>query len=315
MRRGILFLCLLALGNLLVIAQTEAPTPQPPDRTRSGSRTSTSVMRESNASFERLRALELVQTKEKASGSSLLELGDTIYRKPSKEEIGNLRPAPHMLSKYAAFLRQPNTGIVKLNADSSCFQDTDVVVAKENCLQYLIPGAGTAFSFRIENYRLPHLADLVLSNDVLKTDGVLQQGVMVKIGDVPLESVTLETGGLKYLLDFKPAADLDAFMKNDRELADGVEADGFLYRLGFYVDDQSTFALRSIAYRGEVIRVVKGIRYNEMDFDKRKDIIVAFRVIDKDSAGNITLLWKILAKNNSPVLKVKQANSKDHGKK
>jgi hypothetical protein len=235
-----------------------------------------------------------------------MELEETIYRKPNKEEIKALSPSPNLFDKYAALLSQPDTGLVKLNADSTCVEKTGVVVAKENCLQYSIPGAGTAFSFRIENYRIPHLADLILTKDVFKTDGALQQGVMVKLGDVAPEAVTPETKGLKYLLDFKPAENLADLQKYDRDLAKGIEADGYLYRLGFYVDNQSTFALRSIAYRGELVRSVKGIKYNELDFDKRKDIVVIFRVVEKDTNGNITLLWKILAKNNSPVLKIKQ---------
>lgn len=308
MKYAALFLSVFIFSGIYVNAQSPSPTPLNPNRRATGSRSNTSGARETNTQFEQLRSLEIRQTEEKVFVNPLGELAETIYRKPNKEEIKLLSPSQYLLDKYDAFLRQQNVGITKLSSDSGCVEKSNVLNVKENCLHYAIPGAGTAFSFRIENYRVPHLADLILSNDVLKTDGVLQQGLMVALGDVPLEKVTLETKGLKYLLDFKPANDADVLSKNDLALSKGVEADGFLYRMGFYVTDKTTFALRSIAYKGKFMRSVKGISYNELDFDKRKDIVVAFRVIEKDSYGNITLIWKILSENNSPVMKIKQSN-------
>lgn len=307
MKYGILFLSVLVAVSLNVNAQTQSPTPQPSPRPDARDpRSNAPTNRDINSKFDRLRALEIIQTEERGLNNPVDQLRETIYRKPSKEEIKILSPSSYLLDKYAAFLRQPDAGITKLNADSSCAENSNVVVAKENCLLYAMPGAGTAFSFRVENYRIPHLADLTLSNDVLKTDGILQQGVMVRLGDVSLENVNLNTKGLKYLLDFKPVNNFDEFLQKDRELSNGVKSDGFLYRLGFYADEGTTFALRSIAYKGEIMRSINGVRYNELDFDKRRDIVVAFRIIEKEANGNITLIWKILSKNNAPSLKIKQ---------
>jgi hypothetical protein len=195
-----------------------------------------------------------------------------------------------------------------LNGDSSCSQSPGIVVAKENCLPYKLPGAGTAYSFRFESYRLPHLADLILSSNILKTDGILQQGLMVNLGNVPLEEVTLQTRGMKFLVDFMPGTNPENLLKLNSQLSKGIQADGFLYRLGFYVDDQVTFALRSIAYKGKVMRSAKGMVYNELSFDKRKDIVVAFRVVEKEPNGNITILWKILSQQDAPNLKTGAAS-------
>jgi hypothetical protein len=221
-----------------------------------------------------------------------------------------LVPSSDYLNKYALFLKEPNTGIIKLNSDSSCAETTIVITAKEKCLQYSMPGAGTAYSFRLESHRIPHLADLILSENVLKTDGVLQQGILVKLGDVPLDSITLQSKGLKYLTDFVPSTDTENLAKFDRQLIDGIKVDGFIYGLGLYATDQTTYALRSIAYKGKVERFVNGITYNELDFDKRRDIIVAFRILEKEPNGNITIAWKILSNENAPTLKIKQIRDK-----
>lgn len=312
MKYWILFLFMALFGGLNVNAQTSIPTPQPaPRRTRSNP----TVVRDSNSTFDQLRALEIERKKEELPiNNPLNELKQIIYRKPNKEEIQILAPSPAVLEKYAVFLRQPDVGIIKLNADSSCVESSEIAVAKETCQQYAIPGAGTAYSFRFESYRLPRLADLILSKGILKTDGVLQQGMMVNLGDISLQDVTLQTKGLKYLVDFKPAADVESLLEIDRKLSKGIEVDGFLYRLGFYVNDQVTFALRSIAYKGKYMRSVKGILYNELDFDKRKNIIVAFRVVETEASGNVTILWKMLSQGNAPVLKIKQTKENQQTK-
>jgi hypothetical protein len=168
-----------------------------------------------------------------------------------------------------------------------------------------MPGAGTAYSFRTESHRIPHLADLVLSKNVLKSDGVMQRGLLVNLGDIPLEDITVQTKGLKYLVDFDPVADAESLAKFDRQLLEGIKADGFIYGLGLYVKNQATYALRSIAYKGKAARSANGIPYNELDFDKRRDILVAFRIVEQEANGNITVVWKILSSKDAPTLKIK----------
>ena len=302
----VVLLFVVLTGAFGASAQTATPTPRVVVSTPSNFPTS----RDTDARFRDLNALEIRRTKEAGTFKPLAEIEQEFYRKPNKAEIKILAPAPNLLEKYAAFLRQPDTGIIKLNADASCVRTPELVVAKESCLQYTMPGAGTAYSFRVESYRLPRLADLILVNDVLRTNGAMQQGIMVNLGDMPLEDVTLQTGGLKYLLDFKPAEDGDALLETSERLSRGVKSDGFVYGIGFYVKKPTTYALRSIAYKGTFVRTVKGVSYNELDFDKRKDIVVAFRLIEKDASGNATILWKILSCQNAPGLKLKQPEAK-----
>jgi hypothetical protein len=301
------FFIFFAINVVAAGAQTTTATPQPRAPRNPPTRPNTSV-RDANAVFDQLRSLEIPHKQESAiKGSPLEQIVQSVYRKPTKEELRLLTPPPHYLEKYAQFLRQPDTGIIKLNDESACAQKAAVVVANEECLRFTMPGAGTAYSFRAETYRAPHLADLILAKDVLKTDGVLQQGILVNLGDVPIEDVTLQTKGLKFLNDFQPVADVEALKDADRRLSEGVRADGFLYRFGFYISDQTTFALRSIAYRGKVMRSFNGVTYNELNFDKRKDVIVVLRVVELDPQGHATILWKILQNKEAPSLKNEQS--------
>ncbi|MEO7658700.1 MAG: hypothetical protein ABIV48_03715 [Pyrinomonadaceae bacterium] len=287
--------------SMTVIAQVPSPTPTPNPNSR---QRQVNPIIADNANFDRLRSLELMIPKDSADNHPLLNSKKGIYRRPSKEEIQILAVAEPLLTLHAALLRGPNTGIVKLNGESSCLSDVDVVVATEKCLGFKMPGAGTAYSFRTESYRLPRLADVILLDGVFRTGGVFQQVFMADIGDVAIEDVSLETRGLKYLNRLKPVRDSDEFMRFDAEIANGIEADGLTYRKGQLVKDNSTFVLRSIAYRGSYIRSIDGISYDELEFDKRRDVIVAFRVVDMDTAGNITILWKRLKDTESPKLKI-----------
>ena len=66
--------------------------------------------------------------------------------------------------------------------------------------------------------------------------------------------------------------------------------------------------MRSIAYRGNYYRAIDGFLYDELDFDKRKDVTVAFRIIRRDEES-VTIIWKQLVEKDSP--KVKRNNKED----
>jgi len=228
---------------------------------------------------------------------------EPLYRKPTKKELKAIEPRRELFDKYAVFLRQPKTGLTKLIDDKGCAENTKVVVATDNCLQYTMPGAGSSFSFRTENYRIPRLADLTFTDKSFQAGGVLLHGIFVNIGNVLLEEVNLQTRGLKYLADFQPEPAYEKGKELDLQLMQGIKNDGFLYRRGLFVVENTTFALRSIAYSGKYFRAVKNLTYNEFDFDKRKDVIVVFRIVEKDEAGNVTILWKELQEKDSPEVK------------
>lgn len=235
--------------------------------------------------------------------SALNRLTHPLYRKATKEELRKIAPNPHLFQKYAAFLRQDETGLTRLLPDAGCAESTRVVVATKECLAYTMPGAGYAYSFREDNYRIPRLADIIFTENSFQASGVLLHGIFVKLGDVPLETVGLQTAGMKYLVDFQPEPNYDRAKLISEKLSEGVETDGFFYRRGLNAEDDTVYALRSIAYRGRYLRAIRGITYNEFAYDKRRDIIVAFRIVERGADDSVTILWKILSEKKSPKIK------------
>lgn len=228
-----------------------------------------------------------------------------LYRKPTKDELKVVAPDSDLRNKFADFLRREDTGLFKFVVDYGCARNDKIVAATENCLKFTMPGAGNSYSFRTNNYRIRRLADLTFTGKSFYVTGILTHGILVNIGDVPLENITLQTAGTKFLSEFQPVSDLEKAVEIERELISGIKKDGFLYSRALSAVENTTYLLRSIAYNGKILRAVRGITYNELDFDKRKDVIIAFRVVRRDEDGSVTILWKELLEKDAPKLKRK----------
>ena len=224
-----------------------------------------------------------------------------LYREPSKEEMSLLAPSSEDTENFADFLRQKNTGLIKLIADKGCDKNT-VVAASAHCSTYTMPGAGSAFSFRTNNYRMEHLADLNFTGKSFQALGSLIHGIMVNLGDVPLEKVDLQTEGISYLTNIRPASDIGKAQELADQLTKGIDNNGFVYRSILPVKENATYVLRSVAYDGVLPRTIRDISYNEFEFDKRRDVIIAFRVVRLDANESVTILWKELANKKASKL-------------
>ena len=123
---------------------------------------------------------------------------------------------------------------------------------------------------------------------------------MVELGDVSLDDVSLESDGLDFLRNFVPETSSKEAQKQFSQMARGVRINNFLYRKALPANENSTYALRVIAYKGGIFQTFRGFRYNILEGDKRIDLTLAFRVIRKDADGSVTLLWKELERGEAP---------------
>lgn len=237
----------------------------------------------------------------------LAQLIAPLYRKPNGKDIASLLPDKPLVEKYADFLRQTDTGIVKLVADSGCVYSDRVVNVKDDCLKYSFPGAGNSYSFRTEAYRLRHLADITYVDDKLRMTGIFMHSVAVDLGNVPIEDASLATNGMKFLTEFKPSTQADDVLLVDKHLTRGVMNSNFIYSKEVDPMVDRTYAIRAVAYRGKVVRSAGGIRYNELEYDKRRDVIVVFRVVALNDES-LTIVWRKLAEIESPRIRMPKAD-------
>lgn len=293
---------------------TPAPTPVPVATPRQTPGQTLQRSRE----FESLRTEESIalaeEQRQKAQRHKLAtQMVDELYRKPSKKELLLVSIDNELQNKFADFLKQDDTGIIKFLNQSKCSNSANVVQANEDCLENTMPGAGASYSFRTNTYRIPQLADLSFTENTFITVGNWIHGLLLEIGDVSLDKLSLQTSEVAELSSFPPASKFETAKEIDLKLLEGIKYKDKIYRRLTPARENTTYLLRSIAYRGTIYKTAQGFVYNELDYDKRKDILVAFRVVKIDSEGNATILWKQLAVKDAPKI-VQPKPSKDETK-
>ena len=215
------------------------------------------------------------------------------YNKAELKKIkALLEPNPEDLAKYKDFLEQPKTGMFRLFPDFEC-EIKNVIRADGDCENF-IPG-GWVYSFRLKTRNAGFLSDIRFSGEDLITDGFLAQGILVPLGDIGLETISLNSEGMKFLNDYKPAVQSREAKKQFTQIANVFAFDGFRYAKRVRAIANINYAMRVIAYRNDN---VGGL----IDFDKRMDLTVVFRIVRKDENGGITILWKELKRQDAPKL-------------
>lgn len=300
MKIKFLLFSLLLCGATLKAQQT---APQRPSTPAEETRRMMREREETNRRFDALKSVgEYNRNIRSVSRAAVMQNVANIYRKPGEKEMEILSVDKNDLKKYAAFLRQSKTGLTRLMADRGCAESPNVINVAEECRKYQMPGAGSSFSFREKNYRLRRLSDLTYDAAGFRSSGLLSHAILVNIGDAPLETVSLQTNGLKFLTAFETVTDFELARQADKKIANGIENDGFFYSRNAAAKENSTYVLRVVAYRGNLYRALDGLVYDELDFDERRDVTVAFRIVNRDTES-VTILWKIISDQKSPAIK------------
>jgi hypothetical protein len=216
----------------------------------------------------------------------------------SKEQRRQLAPDAHLNSKYSDFLRQPRTGLIKLFPDAGCEENARVLRVDSDCLNW-VPNSAF-YSFREREHTTGFLSDIRLKNNVFVSNSFLSQGILAALGDIPLESISLASDGMKFLVDYQPAIHSREALKQFEEITKGVKAGKYEYRNVLMATENMTYAIRTIAYRAQVYQFFQGRPFNILEGDKRVDLILAFRIVRKDKNGAAHILWKELDRKDSP---------------
>lgn len=183
-----------------------------------------------------------------------------------------LSPSKEDRRAHAEFLSQPGTGLVRL-------------LPREKWDGKLSTrGGGSYYSFTRLTHEYGNGSDISLEQNMLSVGFAgANFGFMANLGDVPLETVTGETEGVRYMASFQtPSLEPDA-RKAQRQFGGGFQSEQWAYKDRMPVSVGSTYVLRSVNYESS-------------------DVLVAFRVVRKDSDGSLVLLWKLLQEFPRPTL-------------
>ncbi|HSB10925.1 MAG TPA: hypothetical protein VLM38_15670 [Blastocatellia bacterium] len=187
-----------------------------------------------------------------------------------------LEPADKDRAKYADFLEQPDTGLIRL-------------LPRETFQNKLTINEGAAFySFVRLTHEYGFGSDLDLEQGQFGVGFAgADFGFLTRLGKVPIEEITLDDPAAQFLATFAPPTALAEARAQQRRTASGFEINGFAYKSRSPVKKKRAYLLRSIIY-------------------DHSDVLVAFRIASQDFDGSVVIVWKILKRFPAPQLTASQ---------
>ncbi len=208
-------------------------------------------------------------------------------------QIAKITPAREDFEKYSEFLDSEKTGLVKILSDPGC-NVLKLQINDPKCSNALpIKGSGSYYSFRTFKHSGEDWADIHYINNKIKVGFSDQSlGYISDLGDTSIESLSLKSPQVKFIRSL-PRPKTYKVLEITKNLAKtGIVKDNFTYSDQVNVELGNTYILRSIGYRWE----------DQAFNDKRVEAVVAFKVVNVGSEGEITILWRRLKEKKSPKL-------------
>lgn len=197
-----------------------------------------------------------------------------------KLEEAFLSPSEEDWAKYADFLSQTDTGLIRLLPREK--YDADVRQANKHKLT--IRGGGAYYSFVRLTHEYGYGSDISLYDGWLSTGFAgANYGIMTTLGNTPLENLTVETPAVQFLATHTPPSEEPKARIEQTRWGQGEMIEGTTYGERLRMGVNTTYLLRSV------------------DYDT-SDVLVAFRVVRVDSDGSAIILWKLLKKYPAPKL-------------
>lgn len=193
-----------------------------------------------------------------------------------------LEPSEEDRLTYTDFLQQPKTGIVRLlpreKYDDNAYKD----VKKPSVT---IRGGGAFYSFSHDSHDYNSGSpEILLERGQLSVGFAgMDYGMLTSLGDVPVEQVTIEHPGVRFLAEYSAPSEGPDARSEARRFGQGVPLDGAIYKNSVRAAVNATYVLRSINFIAS-------------------DVLVAFRVVRQDTDGSIVIVWKLLKKYQAPKL-------------
>ncbi|HEX7772676.1 MAG TPA: hypothetical protein VF435_09665, partial [Pyrinomonadaceae bacterium] len=176
----------------------------------------------------------------------------------------------------ASFLSQPQTGIIRLMPRETYDGNAKRALA--------IRGGGAYYSFVRKTHEYGFGSDIELAQEQLSAGFAgADYGMLLNLGDVPLEQVASDHAATRALLDYTPPVKEPEVRAVQRKLWQGIELSGITFKNRIPAKVANTYLLRSISV-------------------DRSDIMVVFRVVRQDTDGSLILVYKVLKTFPKPTM-------------
>lgn len=146
-----------------------------------------------------------------------------------------------------------------------------------------VQGGGSYYSFTTKSHDYQKIAQIGLEQNYLRVGFAgADYGFIADLGNIPLASVTKETGEINFLVNYKPPTK-ETEVRSEQSKSHNYETETATYRRNVAVSIGHTYALRAIS------------------FDDA-DVLVAFKIHRKDADGSLIIFWKLLEEFEKPRL-------------
>ncbi|MCI0336180.1 MAG: hypothetical protein L0226_01270 [Acidobacteria bacterium] len=174
--------------------------------------------------------------------------------------------------KYSEFLRQPDTGLIRL-------LPRERYDAKR---KLPINGGGAYYSFALLKHESGRGYDISLEQNYFSVGFAgYDFGFIVTLENLHLEELTLEHPVARSMAEYNPPIKEHEIRAEYRKTWEGLKVGEMTAKKRVQVNPSNTYLLRSF------------------NFDET-DVLVAFRIVRQDQDGSVILLWKMLKKFPAP---------------
>jgi len=178
--------------------------------------------------------------------------------------------------EFAAFLNQPQTGIIRLLP-----RETYDGNAKRGLA---IRGGGAYYSFVLKTHEYGRGSDIELAQGHLSVGFAgADYGMLLNLGDISLDEVASDHLATRALLDYRPPTKEAEVRAEYRKLWPGIELTAFTFKSRVPANVSNTYLLRSISIDSS-------------------DTVVAFRIVRKDTDSSLILIFKVLKSFPKPTM-------------
>ena len=252
----------------------------------------------------------LMYRRKKLTKASAEAEKDKMEAQKALTELRSVNPEDEM--KYNGVLASGIGGLFRLFPDFDC-TTRDLVRVDGDCAAFV--DSSSDYSFRQNVYvdGREGLGDIHFNHNKIISEGFLENGILVSLGDIPIENVKLTDTGLKFLVDFKPALKYREALELESGLHKGIDSGGYTYTDSLSAQENTTYAFRAVAYKHSFIGApLADRRFLQMRLDNRVDQILVFRIVRRDVDGSITILWRELAREKAPTLSIEKRDLKKY---
>jgi hypothetical protein len=185
-----------------------------------------------------------------------------------------LSPSEEDRSTYAGFVGQHDKGLIRLLPREVYDRETTLTIR----------GGGSYYSFVSLKHDYGHGSDIALEQGFLSVGFAgANYGMLLNVGDVPLDEINTEHPKVKFLADYSTVLEEPQARVEQRRFGGGTNIDGVMYSQRVRAQVKATYIVRSINYSSS-------------------DVLVAFRVLRKDTDGSLIIAWKMLREYPIPDL-------------